>query len=185
MEYPLMVGDVVVNSRSELLKLGETNLDAQIMLIDAFYLGEGMPRDYKKAVYYAEKAVEHKHTQSMINLSFFYRKAIGCKRDVLSAEKLLLEAEKLKDDEAYAWLAEMYLYGMGPVKQDTEKAFDYVYKALNSSFDSEFLLEDLNCSRDEFMMLYKKMKAGEIPKEILNQITMRLRSDSLDEYNEE
>lgn len=182
MTFPMKVGSKVVNSKMELRQLAETDPIAQNLLTRAFFEGDGFPKDPKKAFYYACLGAEQKYSQSVLDLAYLYRKGIGCERDLLKAEQLYLEAERLGDDEAYNSLAEMYLFGMGPVKQDLLRGLDYVQKGIQSSCGMHSMLEVLGFSKEEFEFFYEQIKEGNIDGDELDELASILLKDQPEEY---
>lgn len=124
LRYPFSVGSVKVNNIKEFIALADSgNAEVQNKLGECFFSGMGVPKDIKKSWYYLELALAQNNSQAMLNLGFFYRKGIGCTRDLLMAEKLYKRSYELGDKEAAGCLGEMYLYGMGPIMPDVKKGF--------------------------------------------------------------
>lgn len=184
MKFPLEVEGVVVNSMKELIALGETNAEAQNILGEAFFVGNGVPRDIIKARKYLTKAIEQNNTQAMLSLGYMYQKGIGCKRNVLEAEKLYLKAESLGDDEALEILTNVYLFGMGDVKQDTVKGFNYLDRAIQKGRDVSYLLKEFGMTQDECMGCIEMIKAGLLGEDELEELSKILESAQPAEYKE-
>ena len=155
MEFPMMIGENEVNSLKELRNLAEGNVEAQMILGDAFCEGDGVPQDFRKAFLLFEKASEKNNSQALLNLGYMYRKGIACDVDLLKAEQLYLKAEALGDEEANGILAEVYIYGMGPVKQDLRKGLEYAYKSVHSEQGDEEVLSWFG-GEEAFEQIYKQ-----------------------------
>lgn len=123
--------------------------------------------------------------QCYIGSQYFYRKGIGCKRDVLRSEELFLEAMRPGDDEALVFLAETYLFGMGPIKQDMLKGLDYMNRALQASCDVDDLFAFCNCNKMEFFQLYHTIKSGKVSADALRELEKAFLAGALDEYTVE
>ncbi len=183
MLFPMMVGQKQVNSLKELRELGETDVDAQMILGDAFWEGDGVPKDFKKTFYYFEKAAQKNNSQALLNLGYMYRKGIACEVDLLKAEQLYLQADKLGDEEANGALAEVYIFGMGPVKQDLRKGFEYAYKAVHSQKGDDELLSWFGGAED-FEKIYELIMEGGYDDATFRKICERLRQDQSPEYRQ-
>lgn len=182
MKFPKNINGVKVKSIEELMELAKTEAQAQYEMAGAYLEGDGVPQDNDKAFHYTSLAAAQKYTQSIIDLAYFYRKGIGCKRDVLKSEELFLEAMRLGDDEALGFLAEIYLFGMGPIKQDMLKGLDYMNRALQASCNVDDLLAFCNCNKREFFQLYHTIKAGKVPADALRKLEKAFLAGALEEY---
>ncbi len=183
MEFPMMIGENEVNSLKELRNLAEGNVEAQMILGDAFCEGDGVPQDFRKAFLLFEKASEKNNSQALLNLGYMYRKGIACDVDLLKAEQLYLKAEALGDEEANGILAEVYIYGMGPVKQDLRKGLEYAYKSVHSEQGDEELLSWFG-GEEAFEQIYKLVTEELLDDNSFRMICQKLRQDQAIEYRQ-
>ena len=183
MLFPMMVGQNKVNSLKELRELGETNMDAQMILGDAFWEGDGVPKDFKKAFYYFEKAAQKNNSQALLNLGYMYRKGIACEVDLLKAERFYLQADKLGDEEANGILAEVYIFGMGPVKQDLRKGLMYAYKSVHSPKGDDEILSWFG-GAESFEQIYGLIMGDGLDEASFRKICKKIRQDQSPEYRQ-
>ena len=108
-------------------KARQGDAEAQYWLGDMYYYGVGVPRDYKKAVFWWKKAAENEHVGAQYSLGvMYYHGRGGVPKD---KEKAFYWSKKAAESEhAYAqhWLGKMYAIGFG-VSKDREQA-NYWYK---------------------------------------------------------
>ena len=181
MDFPIMIGEEEVCSMKELRALAEENTEAQRILGEAFWEGDGVPQDYRKAFNYFEKAAERNDSQALLNLGFMYRKGIACEVDLLKAEELYLRADALGDDEANGILAEVYLFGMGPVKQDVKKGLEYAKKSVEAGDDE--LLEWFD-GEEAFEAIYNAITQNMMDDNSYRAFCQKLRQDQSPEYQQ-
>ena len=181
MEFPMTIGGEEVNSLKELKVLAEDNVEAMTVLIDAYWNGDGVPQDFKKVFALCEKAVALNDTQAMIDLGFMYRKGMACEVDLLKCEELTLRAHELGDPEAKHILAEFYIYGMGPVKQDLLKGLQFAYDSIISEEGDDEIASWFG-GEESFMEIYEAIKEGLVDETSLNMIAIKLRQDQPEEY---
>ena len=183
MDFPMTINGEEVTNLKELRALAETSGPAQVILAEAFFHGDGVPQDFKKAHYYCEKAVENGESQGMLDLAFLYRKGIEVDIDYLKEEELNLRAAACGDEEAYGFLAETYLCGRGPVKQDLIKGLEYLYKAINSKYgDSHDDLLSLFGGKEQFLSIYSAIvEYNAVDEYILRRICSDLRTEQTEE----
>ena len=115
---------------TELIQKAKTDPDAMNLLAERYFKGDGVPRDIKKAISLFESAVAANNSQAMMRLGFLCKKGIGMNRDTVRAKDLFEKAASLGDSEAYGALAEVYLFGMGKVKQDISLGLKNVEKLI-------------------------------------------------------
>lgn len=183
MEFPMMVGEYEVNSLKELRNLAEENTEAQLILADAFWEGDGVPQDYKKAFMLSEKLAAKDNSQGLLNLAYMYCKGIECEVDLLKAERLYLRAAELGDPEAYGMLAEVYIYGMGPVKQDLFRGLEYAYKSVHSERGDDEVLAWFG-GPESFEAVYEMIMGGALDDNALRMYCQKLREDQSPHYRQ-
>lgn len=181
MEFPMVIGKCEVNSLKELRDLAKDNTEAQMILADAFWEGDGVPQDYKKAFLLFEKAAAKDNSQALLNLGYMYRKGIACTVDLFKAEQLYLKAAELGDDEADGVLAEVYIYGMGPVKQDLCRGLEYAYKSVHSERGDDEILSWFG-GPDAFEQIYEMITGGMLDDNSFRMFCQKLRQDQSPEY---
>lgn len=174
---------VTAENIDEIIRLAKTDAEAQNLLCDAYWYGDVVEKDVKKSFYYAEKAAAQNHTQAMISLSFHLKKGHGCERDFERAEDLLLRAAQMGDADAYGSLAEMYLFGMGPIEQNLEEAFYYMDKMIEEDAeDKEEVLGWFGLSEEQFAVFYAKYLDGEIEEDRIKMMEEELKKGQPEEY---
>lgn len=183
MEFPMIIGEYEVNSLKELRGLAEENTEAQMILGDAFWDGDGVPQDYKKAFSLFEKAAANNNSQALLNLGYMYRKGIACEVDLLKTEQLYLKAAELGDDEANGVLAEVYIYGMGPVKQDLLRGMEYAYKSVHSERGDDEILSWFG-GPEAFEQIYEMITEGMLDDNEFRMICQKIRQDQAQEYRQ-
>lgn len=182
MDFPMMIGEHEVNSVKELRNLAEENSEAQKILGEAFFEGDGVPQDYRKAFSLLEKAAAAGNSQALLDLGYMYRKGIACEVDLLKAEQLYLKAEELGDDEADGILAEVYIYGMGPVKQDLLRGLEYANRAVHSERGDDEILGWFG-GMEAFEKIYEVITGGMLDDNAFRMYCQKLRQDpAQDEY---
>ncbi len=181
MKFPVVVDKKIINSISELKEFAEKNTKAQMLLGDAYWNGKGVPQSYKEAFEYYQKAANNNDSQAMLNLGHMYRKGIACEVDLLKCESLYLNAEALGDDEANGLLAEIYIYGMGPVKQDLRKGLIYARKAVDSPKGDPEILKWFG-GEDAFNVIYEEIMGNGISDEDYRLYSNAIREDQSLEY---
>ena len=181
MEFPVEIDGEELYSMRELRAKAETNGEAQVMLGEAFFTGDGVPQDYRKALLYFQKAVENGESQGMLDLAMMYRKGIAVDVDLLKTELLCLMAYECGDREALGALAEMYIFGMGPVKQDLKKGMEYAYKAIHYRELRSSILSWFG-GLDDFMEFYNAISQAEPDDVGLRMLGQQLRQSQSPEY---
>ena len=116
--------EVPINPREE-----ELGADELCALGDKYYEGDGVQKDYKKAVEYYTKAAEKGSVWAQHKLAEMYHYGDGVVQDYKKAVKWYAILAKQGDEDAQYELAEMYYYGEGVV-QDYEKALVWYKKAV-------------------------------------------------------
>ncbi|MBE6377797.1 MAG: hypothetical protein E7051_03140 [Lentisphaerae bacterium] len=134
--------------------------DSQYKFAICCYYGYGIEKDWQKAVYHLEKAVEKNHPQAQYFLGNCYLRGDGGRKDHVKAWKLIKLAADNNCLEAQFQLGESYRSGaMG--KQDFSLAEKYLKKAAESgSEDAKILLFfrdfwDMKSGISKFKQLYK------------------------------
>ena len=122
---------------TELIQKAKTDPNAMNLLAERYFKGDGVPRDIRKAISLFEAAAAANNSQAMISLGYLCKKAIGMNRDTVRAKELFEKAASLGDVEAYGALAEVYLFGMGKVKQDVGLGLENVRKLIDLNVADE------------------------------------------------
>jgi len=108
--------------RIMLAEIGNTT--AQNNLGVMYHNGEGVERDYNKAIYWYLRAAEHGHKVAQNNLGVIYRNTPAIEQDYKKAFFWFSESAKQGYRDAQLNLGVMYRYGEG-IKKDYKKAFRY------------------------------------------------------------
>ena len=108
--------------------------------VGALYEGsseaKGVERDYEKARFYYERAIETRgDVESYLGLARIYYRGLGVRPDFSKAFQYcdLVATEAEGSGTAYLMLGQMYQRGEG-VKKDIEKAREYYDKAINEGY---------------------------------------------------
>lgn len=163
-------------SYRELKALAETDGEAQNILGEKFFRGDGVPRDLKKAVEYLGKAVEQNNTQAMMSLAYLFNEGFGVEQNCTRGEALVLKADFLGEAEAPGFLAETYIYGRGHVERDFRKGFKYAKKALELGDEGVLLM--LGGNREMFEELVKYIESADETDPIFKQLELMIEKDS-------
>ena len=92
------------------------NPQAQYLLGAAYFLGVGVPLDYKKAVYWYRKAAEQGHAGAQSSLGDRYYFGEGIRRDYKKAVYWYRKAAEQGETHAQLQLGLCYLFGHGVPK---------------------------------------------------------------------
>jgi TPR repeat protein len=112
--------------RIMLAEMGNTN--AQNNLGVMYHNGEGVERDYNKAIYWYQRAAEHGHKVAQCNLGVIYRNTPAIEKDYKKAFFWFSESAKQGYRDAQLNLGVMYKYGEY-VEQDYKKATHWFSEA--------------------------------------------------------
>lgn len=96
-------------------------------LAEMYYRGDGVPKNYEEAKYWAEKAAEAGSPRGINNLGLMYRFGDGVVKDTIQAEFYFKKAAESNFDAAYENLGDMHYYGEG-VEKDYDRAISYYEK---------------------------------------------------------
>ena len=95
---------------------------AQCDLGEAYYNGDGAPKDYAQAAYWYGKAADHGYARAQYNLGYLYYAGMGVSQDSTKAASLYREAAEQGIGWAQYGLANLYITGQG-VAQDYAEAY--------------------------------------------------------------
>jgi len=110
-------------SLSEIQNLADKgDADAQNNMGSRYQFGDGVPKDYGKAVMYYQKAVDQNLSYAKTNLGYMYDLGLGVAEDNEKAIFLYSEAANAGDSRGMINLAIMYADGDN-VEQSFEKAY--------------------------------------------------------------
>jgi len=110
---------------------GHTN--AQYMAGRCYASGEGVGRDFEKAVRYYEKASAAGHAEAQFHLGLMYHAGLGVQPDISKAIQLYTKAADKGEQGAMFYLGNCYCFGVG-VPKDIKKGeqwYDKATKAIN------------------------------------------------------
>jgi len=113
----------VVKSNAE-----QGNADAQFNLAVKYYYGEGIPQDFKKAIYWYTKAAEQGDVRAQFSLGAKYYDGEGAPQDNTKAAYWFTKAAEQGNIRAQNLLGTMYYEGLR-VPQDYVKAVHWFTKA--------------------------------------------------------
>ena len=119
----------------ELLKKAEAgDADAQHSVGAAYYMGEGVNKDYKKAVQWLTKSANQGDPNAQHDLAVMYMYGFGVFVDYKKAVKLYTKAANQGHFIAQYSLGLIYHGGRGKVRQDHKKAVEWFTKSANSGY---------------------------------------------------
>lgn len=102
---------------------------------EAYFNGTGTKKDIVKGKkYLSEAATGNPYATLALALRYFYGEALG--KDYKEAFNLFLIANTRGAQKCAFYLAEFYNKGLGGVKKDYKKAFEFYLKALNEENDA-------------------------------------------------
>ncbi len=131
----------------------EFELEAKNNNRDAFYhlgliygRGDGIERDFSKALKWLQKAADAGHKESQFMVSNLYRKGQGTEPSMNKAVEYALMAAKQNHAAAQNNLGLFYLQGLG-VDKDLKKGFEWTYKSAKAGYaDAQNTLSGLYAS---------------------------------------
>lgn len=97
--------------------------------------GDGVPRDYAKALHYYQLAGDKGYDTALYNLGIVYDQGFGVAKDAAKAAEYYRKAADKGNLDAMVNLASLYYNGEG-VKQDRAKALDLMKKAADQGSGS-------------------------------------------------
>ena len=108
----------------EILPLAKTgNADAQHLLGLMYYMGRGLPQDYKQAMFWHRKAAEQGKADAQYVVGAMYYTGNAVLQDHKQAVSWFRKAAEQNHAEAQQVLGLMYRYHMGGVQQDNVIAY--------------------------------------------------------------
>ena len=120
--------------------------DAEFYVAGMFFYGEGIEKNYSKAVKYYKKIVKYKSSdnsyiiESYFKLGFCYLFGEGIKQNTKSALKYLNKAVKSEHIEAKYWLGYYYYDLWNKLEEDDKEVGKKAYKLLKSASDQNIEL---------------------------------------------
>ncbi len=105
-----------------------SDLETQTIIGNLYKTGDGVPTDYKEAVYWYRKAAEHDFAGAQNNLAVMYEKGLGVKKDESEAVKWYLRAAEGQSAHAQHSLGIMYRDGRG-ISRDLAEAARWISSA--------------------------------------------------------
>ncbi len=85
-----------------------------------------IPRDYVKAIYWLNQAADLNNSDALLTLACIYMDGKIIPRDDQQAFKLIIRASKLCNPNAFLILYQIHLEGMGKIKPNPGKAYEYL-----------------------------------------------------------
>jgi len=124
------------------------NATAQMNCGLLFYKGEGIEKDYAKAVEWFQKAAEQDHAPAQCILGTCYRNGYGVEQNYDKAFELINKSASQGEKNAMDEMGYCYRYGHG-VEKDINKAIEWFQKALaNGSDYAKKNLSELEAGND-------------------------------------
>jgi TPR repeat protein len=111
--------------------------DAQTKIGNRHRTGDGVARDYTKAVYWYRKAAEQGYSGAQNNLAVMYEQGLGVSKNKSEAAKWFRKAAEQKDAYAQHSLGILYRDGEG-VPQNLAEAAKWIRRAAEQSHHTAF-----------------------------------------------
>ena len=105
-----------------------------------YYYGDGVSKDYTKAVRFTQRAAVRGHVKAQFNLGLMYFNGEGVVKDDAEAFKWFQKAAMQSLAEAQTQLGWMYALGMGVSLDETEAAKWHRKAAMQGHADAQFRL---------------------------------------------
>jgi TPR repeat protein len=114
--------------RSALEKAEKGDADAQCSLGMFYQVGKGVPKDYRKAAQWFQKAASRGHLNAQFLLSALYSAGLGVQKNEIAGANLLRKAAEQGHARSQYALGELYRNGEG-VERNSAEAFKWFFKA--------------------------------------------------------
>lgn len=116
----------------EYIKLANEGVPFAFTRLGYFYeKGQGVAKNYKKAIYWYQMGANNKETTAYNNLAYMYQNGLGVQKDEQRAVELLKIAADKDNDKAQLNLAIAYKKGIG-IEKDFEKAIYWCRKSMKN-----------------------------------------------------
>jgi TPR repeat protein len=109
-------------------RVGQGDAAAQAALGQMYYRGEGIPRNYAKALQWLQRAAVQRHAGAQLALALMYARGHGVRKDPATAFVWAKKAAENGDATAQRVVGNMYDTGNG-VRRDPVRAFRWYQKA--------------------------------------------------------
>jgi TPR repeat protein len=129
--------------------------DSALSIGCMYFYGQGIEPDIKEATNWLETAAIRGSSDAMILLGKIHRD----NKDFQKAVEMFEKAGKQKDENAFASLARVYLYGEG-VEKDYLKAVDYCIKGRVGGYMGYCLLDEMIEKKDVLCWFQKEAENG-------------------------
>ena len=103
---------------------------------EAYFNGTGTKKDIEKGKKYLSEAATYRNQSAVLTLALRYFYGEEVEKSYSQAFNLFLTANTLGAQKCAFYLAEFYNKGLGGVKKDYKKAFEFYLKALNEENDA-------------------------------------------------
>lgn len=135
----------VSKSDIELIKIlaEQGNAEAQDALGGCYYLGEGVAKDLKQAMYWWRKAAEQGFAVAQYNLGVYYDNGEGVAQDYQQAVYWFRKAAEQGDEYAQSWLGGRYYSGEGVAKDLKQAAYWYRKAAEQGNYFAKVFSEEI------------------------------------------
>jgi len=138
--YSMFVGAALAQSESARVqsvraKAEAGDIEAQVILAELCYLGEGLPRDYVESAKWYRKAAEKNNAKAQGGLGFLYEGGEGVPQSDSEAAAWYRKAADQGNAPGQYHLALMYAEGRGVSKSD-EEALRLLVRSANQGYPS-------------------------------------------------
>lgn len=133
--------------------------DAQFQLGVAFFDGEGVEQDFKKALYWWRTAAEVNHLSSQILLGDIYRRGDGVSQSWTVARKWYRMAADQNSGKAKYWIGRGFYFGEG-VQEDEDEAFVWISEAARSHFNETLSFDNEEKEAIELLSVFYFVGVG-------------------------
>jgi len=137
---------------------------AQYDLGSCYYIGKGVKKDYKQALYWYQKAAEQEFALAQCAMGICFYDGTGVKKDYTEAAYWYQKAAEQGVSYAQRILGTCYLLGEGVAKDDQKAVYWYQKAAEQGDDKAEFLLGFFYISgeaQDDIQAIYWFQKAAE------------------------
>lgn len=123
--------------------------------------GKGVKQDFKQAMQWYRRAVEHGNIHAIPELGIMYEEGLGVKKDKTHAVQYYIMGAEKGNVRAQFLLAEAYRYGRGIKNDDARSLYWYMKAAENGSADAYDALGSVYAN-EQLGQKKDRKKAGEM-----------------------
>lgn len=134
------------------------NEDGDFFIGECYFYGNGVKRNYEKAISIYEKLVKKSYTHAAMRLGHMYRDGTGVEKNIEKAIEYYTFAGEHGNSAGCLYLAKMYLYGEGvEVDKDLGDKWLQLWAKLDIDEDAVFYYERAPEEYDEAIKFFKNL----------------------------